>query len=104
MYLTHIHILVLVQIFIIYILHLMSRKRLTPSSAQAPWAMALHMFLHKMVFTVNIIDVNAGQLEKAIATITKNFDRQVAKGTATEEQKADRTRTISDVYRYGCRR
>jgi 3-hydroxybutyryl-CoA dehydrogenase len=38
-------------------------------------------------FTVNLIDVNAQQLEKAIQTITKNFDRQIAKGTITEEQK-----------------
>ncbi|HNE93871.1 MAG TPA: 3-hydroxyacyl-CoA dehydrogenase NAD-binding domain-containing protein [Chitinophagaceae bacterium] len=38
-------------------------------------------------FTVNLIDVNAAQLEKAIATITKNMDRQIAKGSFTEEQK-----------------
>lgn len=38
-------------------------------------------------FTVNLIDVNAAQLEKAVQTITKNFDRQVAKGTVTEDQK-----------------
>jgi 3-hydroxybutyryl-CoA dehydrogenase len=38
-------------------------------------------------FAVNLIDVNAAQLEKAVATITKNLDRQVAKGTLTEEQK-----------------
>src|SRR3954467_4208840 len=38
-------------------------------------------------FTVNLIDVNTEQLEKAIQTITKNFDRQISKGTITEEQK-----------------
>jgi 3-hydroxybutyryl-CoA dehydrogenase len=38
-------------------------------------------------YTVNLIDVNAGQLEKALQTIQKNFDRQIAKGTASEEQK-----------------
>ena len=38
-------------------------------------------------FKVTLIDVDATQLEKAIATITKNFDRQISKGTATEEQK-----------------
>ncbi|NNV57442.1 3-hydroxyacyl-CoA dehydrogenase family protein [Limnovirga soli] len=37
-------------------------------------------------FSVTLIDVNAAQLEKAVATITKNFDRQVAKGTLTAEQ------------------
>jgi 3-hydroxybutyryl-CoA dehydrogenase len=40
-------------------------------------------------FDVILIDVNAAQLEKAISTITKNLDRQVAKGTLTEEQKAE---------------
>ncbi len=39
-------------------------------------------------FTVQLIDLNEAQLEKAIATISKNLDRQVAKGTLTEEQKA----------------
>ncbi len=38
-------------------------------------------------FAVNLADVNAAQLEKAIQTITKNFDRQISKGTVTEEQK-----------------
>jgi 3-hydroxybutyryl-CoA dehydrogenase len=38
-------------------------------------------------YSVTLIDVSAPQLEKAIATITKNFDRQVSKGTVTEEQK-----------------
>jgi 3-hydroxybutyryl-CoA dehydrogenase len=38
-------------------------------------------------FEVSLIDVSQDQLNKAIATITKNFDRQVAKGTATEEIK-----------------
>jgi len=39
-------------------------------------------------FPVSLIDVSQEQLNKAIATITKNFDRQVAKGAVTEEQKA----------------
>jgi 3-hydroxybutyryl-CoA dehydrogenase len=38
-------------------------------------------------FAVNLIDVNAAQLDKAIQTIQKNFDRQIAKGAATEDQK-----------------
>ena len=38
-------------------------------------------------FKVTLIDVNAAQLEKAIATIGKNFDRQITKGTLTEENK-----------------
>jgi len=39
-------------------------------------------------FNVQLIDLNETQLEKAVATISKNLDRQVAKGTLTEEQKA----------------
>jgi 3-hydroxybutyryl-CoA dehydrogenase len=38
-------------------------------------------------FNVSLIDVNPAALEKALATIAKNFDRQIAKGSATEEQK-----------------
>jgi len=38
-------------------------------------------------FKVTIVDVSLAQLDKAIANISKNFDRQIAKGTATEEQK-----------------
>jgi 3-hydroxybutyryl-CoA dehydrogenase len=38
-------------------------------------------------FKVKLIDVNAGQLEKALQTISKNFDRQIAKGNTSEEQK-----------------
>ena len=38
-------------------------------------------------FNVQLIDLSEAQLEKAIATISKNLDRQVAKGTLTEEQK-----------------
>jgi len=38
-------------------------------------------------FSVRLIDVNNAQLEKAIQTITKNLDRQVSKGTLTEDQK-----------------
>lgn len=38
-------------------------------------------------YKVNLIDINQAALDKAIQTITKNLDRQVAKGTLTEEQK-----------------
>jgi 3-hydroxybutyryl-CoA dehydrogenase len=38
-------------------------------------------------FTVNLIDVNVAQLEKAVQLIEKNLDRQIAKGSVTEEQK-----------------
>ncbi|WP_316845117.1 3-hydroxybutyryl-CoA dehydrogenase [Pedobacter psychrodurus] len=39
-------------------------------------------------YQVNLIDINQPALDKAIQTITKNLDRQVAKGTLTEDQKA----------------
>ena len=48
-------------------------------------------------FTVNLIDVNASQLQRALATITKNLDRQVAKASITEEQKKSTLANISLV-------
>ncbi|MEZ5034256.1 MAG: 3-hydroxybutyryl-CoA dehydrogenase [Chitinophagaceae bacterium] len=39
-------------------------------------------------FSVTIVDVSLSQLDKAIATIQKNFDRQIAKSKLTEEDKA----------------
>lgn len=39
-------------------------------------------------YQVNLIDINQAALDKAIQTITKNLDRQVAKGTLTADQKA----------------
>lgn len=38
-------------------------------------------------YKVTIIDVSLAQLDKAVANIAKNFDRQVTKGLVTEEQK-----------------
>lgn len=38
-------------------------------------------------FTVNLVDVNPSQLQRAMDTINKNLDRQLSKGTITEEQK-----------------
>lgn len=38
-------------------------------------------------YKVTIIDVSLSQLDKAVANITKNFDRQVTKGIVTEDQK-----------------
>ncbi len=38
-------------------------------------------------FNVTLIDISQLQLDKALQTIAKNLDRQVAKGTLTEEQK-----------------
>jgi len=46
-------------------------------------------------FSVTLIDVNPSQLQRALATITKNLDRQVAKATITEEQKAATLQNIT---------
>ena len=45
-------------------------------------------------FSVTLIDVSATQLDKAVATISKNLDRQVAKGSITEDQKAKTLKNI----------
>ena len=46
-------------------------------------------------FKVSIVDVSLTQLDRAIANISKNFDRQIAKGAATEEQKKTALANIS---------
>lgn len=38
-------------------------------------------------YKVNLVDINPAALEKALATISKNLDRQVQKGTIQAEQK-----------------
>ncbi|RNL52624.1 3-hydroxybutyryl-CoA dehydrogenase [Pedobacter jejuensis] len=40
-------------------------------------------------YSVNLIDINQSALDKALQTITKNLDRQVAKGTLSEHQKSE---------------
>lgn len=45
-----------------------------------------HVFAQKG-FIVNLIDSQTAQLEKALKTISANLDRQIAKGTLTEEDK-----------------
>ena len=45
-------------------------------------------------FNVTLVDVVATALDKAIATIGKNLDRQVAKGTLSESEKSDTLRRI----------
>jgi 3-hydroxybutyryl-CoA dehydrogenase len=46
-------------------------------------------------FKVSIIDVSLAQLDRAVANIAKNFDRQIAKGVVTEEQKKNALENIS---------
>lgn len=51
-------------------------------------------------YQVALIDIQAAQLEKAMATIAKNMDRQVSKGSLTEDQKNEaisRITTFTDL-------
>lgn len=45
-------------------------------------------------FTVNMVDISEKALEKGLATITKNLDRMVAKGSITE---AEKTATLANL-------
>lgn len=46
-------------------------------------------------FAVNLVDVNEAALQKAIATIGKNLDRQVQKGLLSAEQKESTLKNIT---------
>ncbi len=46
-------------------------------------------------FMVNLVDVSQPQLEKALATISKNLDRQVAKNVMSDEQKKNTLANIT---------
>ncbi len=46
-------------------------------------------------YTVSLVDVSQPALDKAIATISKNLDRMVAKATITEEVKAATLKNLS---------
>lgn len=48
-------------------------------------------------FQVNLVDVSQNALDKAIQTISKNLDRQVSKGSITEN---DKKRTLSNITTY----
>ena len=52
-----------------------------------------HVFA-QMGYAVTLVDVAAPALERALGTIGKNLDRQVAKGTLTESQK---TQTLANI-------
>ncbi len=46
-------------------------------------------------YKVTIVDISLGQLDKALANIAKNLDRQIAKGVITEEDKKNTLANIS---------
>ncbi|RZK34370.1 MAG: 3-hydroxybutyryl-CoA dehydrogenase [Pedobacter sp.] len=48
-------------------------------------------------YQVNLVDINLDALGRAIATITKNLDRQIAKGTLTESEKDATLANITTV-------
>jgi len=48
-------------------------------------------------FNVTLVDVSEIQLQKALATITKNLDRQIAKGSITEAQKEKALANIKPI-------
>jgi 3-hydroxybutyryl-CoA dehydrogenase len=52
-----------------------------------------HVFAQHQ-YQVNLVDVSAPALEKALATIGQNLDRQLAKGTITEDVK---TQTLQNI-------
>src|SRR5438105_684214 len=45
-------------------------------------------------YSVSLVDISQDALNKAVATIGKNLDRQVAKGTLTE---TDKTKTLGNI-------
>jgi len=48
-------------------------------------------------FTVNLVDLNAGQLEKAMVVISKNLDRQIQKNLLTPDDKIHIIKRIQPV-------
>ena len=48
-------------------------------------------------FKVSLVDVNPSQLQRALDTINKNLDRQLIKGTITEDQKKS---TLTNIAVY----
>lgn len=55
-----------------------------------------HVFAQNR-YQVNLVDVQENALKKAIETITKNLDRQVAKGGISEQDKMD---TLANITTY----
>lgn len=48
-------------------------------------------------FKVNLMDVSQPQLDKALEMITKNLDRQISKGTMSEETKQETLQNITTL-------
>ena len=80
--------------FVLYLQKFVSMKNIAVIGAGTMGNGIAHVFAQNG-FTVQLIDLNEAQLEKAVATISKNLDRQVAKGSLTEEQKAQTLTNLS---------
>ena len=80
--------------FVLYLQKIVSMKNIAVIGAGTMGNGIAHVFAQNG-FTVQLIDLNEAQLEKAVATISKNLDRQVAKGSLTEEQKAQTLANLS---------
>jgi 3-hydroxybutyryl-CoA dehydrogenase len=78
----------------LYLQKIVSMKNIAVIGAGTMGNGIAHVFAQNG-FTVQLIDLNEVQLEKAVATISKNLDRQVAKGSLTEEQKAQTLANLS---------
>ena len=69
-------------------------KNVTVVGAGAMGNGIAHVFCSKG-FKVTLVDVSELALEKALATIAKNMDRQIAKGTITEAEKSNALSNLS---------
>lgn len=72
----------------------MSKKNISVIGAGTMGNGIAHVFAQSG-FTVTLIDTNPSQLQRALTTIEKNIDRQIAKGTVSEEQKKQTLKNIS---------
>lgn len=54
----------------------------------------VHVFAQNN-YNVSLFDINQEAIDRGLATITKNMDRQIAKGSLTDEQKATALGNIS---------
>lgn len=65
------------------------------SSEPVPWGNGIAHVFAQNGFIVNLIDTNPAQLDKALQTISKNLDRQIAKGSLTEDAKTSTLKAIT---------
>ena len=74
----------------------MSIKNITVIGAGTMGNGIAHVFAQNN-FPVNLVDVSQNQLDKAVATIKKNLERQIAKNVISEEVK---NKTIENIHTF----